>query len=243
MIDIHCHLLPGIDDGATNLVASMDMARASVQSGITHALCTPHIHYGYFDNNIDIIRSTHEIFASALERENIPLRTHYAAEIRITPEITKLYAKGTIPFIGYLDGKPVLLLELPHSHIPIGLEQFLGWLKSRGIKPIIAHPERNRDILSNFNKAIWLKGLGVMFQVTAGAITGTFGSRVQSCSIKMLEEGLVDVVATDAHNLQKRPPEMGGAFSIIQDEFDFELANDLCKFNPWRMVSCWFEGE
>lgn len=243
MIDLHCHLLPGIDDGAANLAASLDLARASVDSGITHAVCTPHIHFGYFNNDIDIIRSTHDIFASALVRENIPLKTHFAAEIRITPEITKLFANKTLPFLGYLDGMPVLLVELPHSHIPPGTEQLIAWLIANGVKPMIAHPERNRDVLSNFNKASWLKGRGVMFQITAGALTGTFGSRVQKCAHRMLEEGFGDIVATDAHNLHKRPPEMKGACDFISQEFDAEYANNLCKFNPWRMASCWFEGE
>lgn len=241
MIDLHCHLLPGIDDGAANLAASLDLARASVASGITHAVCTPHIHYGYFNNDIDIIRSTHDIFVSALERENIPLKTHFAAEIRITPNIAKLHANSAIPYLGSLDGMPVLLLELPHSHIPPGTEQLLHWLSSNGIKPMIAHPERNRDILSNFNKATWLKGKGVMFQITAGAITGTFGTRVQQCALKMLDKGLADIVATDAHNIHKRPPEMQAAFELIEKHFDEDLANNLCLYNPWRMASCWFD--
>ena len=242
MIDLHCHYLPCIDDGAANLAASVSLAKASVECGITHAVCTPHIHSGYFDNDIDIIRSTHEIFVSALEREEIPLITHFAAEIRISPEIVKLHQLNVLPFLGVLDTQPVLLIELPHSHIPPGTEQLIEWLITQGIKPMIAHPERNRDILSNFSKAAWLKGRGVMFQLTAGAFTGTFGERVQDCVFKMLDEGFGDIIATDAHNLHKRPPEMGKAHSIVVDHYDLETADNLCKYNPWRIASCWFDG-
>lgn len=240
MIDLHCHYLPGIDDGAANLAASLELARAAVSSGITHAVCTPHIHFGYFDNDIDIISSTHVIFASALARENIPLKTHYAAEIRITPEIIKLKAQNRLPFLGYINERPVLLLELPHSHIPPGTEQLIQWLNSNGITPMIAHPERNRDILANYNKAYWLKGKNVLFQITAGAITGTFGEKVQECALAMLKDGFADIIATDAHNIHKRPPELKQAFNVVSDQFGAELATTLCKDTPWNIAKCWF---
>lgn len=240
MIDLHCHYLPGIDDGAANLAASLDLARAAVESGITHTVCTPHIHFGYFDNNIDIIKSTHELFAAALLREGIPLHTHFAAEIRITPEIVKLKQQGALPYLGYLNDKPVLLVELPHSHIPPGTEQLIHWLKANNIIPMIAHPERNRDILANNSKAVWLKGKGVLFQVTAGAITGTFGERVQQCANFILKEGFADIIATDAHNLHKRPPEMKQAFERVAESFSEELAINLCVETPWNIASCWF---
>ena len=240
MIDLHCHYLPGIDDGAANLAASLALAKAAVNSGITHAVCTPHIHYGYFNNDIDIISSTHVIFAAALAKENIPLKTHYAAEVRITPEIIKLQSQNRLPFLGYINERPVLLLELPHSHIPPGTEELIQWLNSNGITPMIAHPERNRDILANYNKAYWLKGKNVLFQVTAGAITGTFGEKVQECAFAMLKDGFADIVATDAHNLHKRPPELKEAFSEITTHFGADLALKLCKDTPWNIAKCWF---
>lgn len=240
MIDLHCHYLPGIDDGAANLAASLDLARAAVDSGITHTVCTPHIHSGYFNNDIEIIKSTHDIFVDALKREGIELRTHYAAEIRITPDIIKLHTEARLPYLGYFDNKKVVLLELPHSHIPPGTEKLIQWMKGNGIMPLIAHPERNRDILGNYNKASWLKGKGVLFQVTAGATVGTFGDKVKDCAYHLIENDFVDILATDAHNIHKRPPQMKEAYQAISNRYSEALAEKLCVTTPWSIAKCWF---
>lgn len=240
MIDLHCHLLPGIDDGAQNISDSIALAKAASDSGITHVVCTPHIHEGYFDNDIDIISSTHEIFKAALVREGIPLKSYFAAEVRINPRIVTLANTKRLPFLGYLNDKPVLLLELPHSHIPAGTEQLINWLKKNNILPMIAHPERNREILANYSKANWLRGKGVLFQLTAGAITGTFGERVQRCVYKLLDDGFADIVATDAHNLHKRPPELAGAYTRLSKNYGNASAEDLCVNNPYEIARCWF---
>mgnify|MGYP000297767474 CR=1 FL=1 len=241
MIDLHCHLLPGIDDGAKNISDAMALAKYAYESGITHVVCTPHIHEGYFDNDIEIIESTHEIFKSALRREGIALKSHFAAEVRISPTIVKMAKNNRLPFLGYFEKRPVLLLELPHSHIPPGTEQLVNWLKGEGIVPMIAHPERNRDILANYNKAAWLRGKGVLFQLTAGSITGTFGNKVHACVHRLLDDGFADVIATDAHNMHKRPPELHKAFEVVQQQFGEAMANKLCKDMPMKIAGCWFE--
>lgn len=242
MIDLHCHLLPSIDDGARNISESINLARAAYESGITHIVCTPHIHCGYFDNDMDIIRSTHELFRAALQRESIPLKSHFAAEVRIDPSIVSLVNSNRLPYLGEYNGSKVLLLELPHSHIPAGTEQLIQWLKARNIIPMIAHPERNRDILANYNKAGWLRGKGVFFQLTAGSITGTFGERVKCCVNRLLNDGFAEVVATDAHNMYKRPPELAGAYKLLSRDFGKASADDLCINNPLEIASCWFNG-
>lgn len=241
MIDLHCHLLPGIDDGAKTIADSVELARAASNSGITHIVCTPHIHEGYFENTIETIKQAHDVFVEALQKENIPLESHYAAEVRISPTILKLVSSERLPFLGFIDEKPVLLLELPHSHIPPGTEQVINWLKAQGIVPMIAHPERNRDILANYNKAAWLRGKGVLFQLTAGSITGTFGSKVHACVHRLLNDGFADVIATDAHNMHKRPPELHKAFEMVQQQFGEAMANKLCKDMPMKIAGCWFE--
>lgn len=240
MIDLHCHLLPGIDDGAKDVADAVDLAAMAYKSGITHVVCTPHIHEGYFDNNIENIKNTHSIFRGALEKAKIPLKSHFAAEVRISQSIITLAKTNRLPFLGYLYGKPVLLLELPHSHIPPGTEQLITWLKANNILPMIAHPERNRDILANYNKAKWLRGKGVLFQITAGAITGTFGERVQHCASQLLQDHFADVVATDSHNVHRRPPELAGAYELLLSEYGKAAADDLCLNNPLEIAGCWF---
>jgi len=243
LIDLHCHFLPGIDDGAKNIDEAIALAKFAYESGITHVVCTPHIHEGFFDNDIDIIARAHDEFRTALLQENIPLKSHFSAEVRISPNIVALAKAKRLPFLGYFEGKPVLLLELPHSHIPPGTEQLIQWLKQNDILPMIAHPERNRDIIAKYSKARWLKGQGVLFQITAGAITGTFGEKVQRCALTMLNDGLVDIVATDAHNLRKRPPELSTAFAILVEKYGSHCAEQWCVNTPKDIVSCWFDDK
>jgi len=240
LIDLHCHLLPAIDDGARNVDEAVKLAEVAYKSGITHVVCTPHIHDGYFDNTIENIEDAHNIFREALIQASIPLKSYFAAEVRISQSIIKLAETSRLPFLGYLYQKPVLLLELPHSHIPPGTEQLLSWLKANNILPMIAHPERNRDILANYNKAKWLRGKGVLFQITAGAITGTFGERVQNCAFKLLQDHFADIVATDTHNLHRRPPELAGAYQILVERHGKAAADDLCTNNPLEIAGCWF---
>lgn len=222
------------------MAASLDLARDAVKRGITHVVCTPHIHSGYFDNDLERISQVHSEFKKALHEHGIPLKSHYAAEYRISAEVMTLHAQNKLPFIGEWDGKPVLLLELPHSHIPAGADKLIAWLLRNNIQPMIAHPERNRDIIADFNKALWLKGKGVLFQLTAGALTGTFSTDAQNTACKILDNDLADIVASDAHSINRRPPEMDSAFAFIEKRYGHGLAEILCQSTPWEIAKKWF---
>lgn len=241
MIDLHCHLLPGIDDGSPDIDTALSLAKLCVENGITHAVCTPHIHLGHFDNNKAIIETVHREFSQALNEAGIPLHTHFAGEVRIGPEIVALYNGDKLPFLGFHQGKPVMLVELPHSHVPVGVERVIAWLKGKGITPMIAHPERNRDIIADYSKAIWLKSQGVLFQVTAGAIVGQFSQGAQDTATHLLDDGLADIVATDTHNAHKRPPMMKQAYEAIAQNYNLKLAQELCVNAPWEIAKSWFE--
>ena len=223
------------------MAASLALAKDAVKRGITHVVCTPHIHSGYFDNELNDIGRVHAEFAAALLEHDIPLKSHYAAECRISADLLTLHANHKLPFLGEWNGKPVVLLELPHSHIPAGADKLIAWFIRNNIQPIIAHPERNRDILADFNKAHWLKGKGVLFQLTAGALTGTFSSAVQQTAHMMLENNLADIIASDAHSLHRRPPELDSAFSLVSQRFSQQKATQLCITTPWKIASKWFQ--
>mgnify|MGYP001480934524 FL=1 len=128
MIDLHSHILPGIDDGARTLDIALEMAQQAVTCGVSHMVCTPHIHMGYFDNSQSSIEAAFHSFNEHVKRESIPLSLSFAAEVRVNELIPVWHKKGELPFLGTYDGKNVLLLEMPHSHIPQGIDVLIKWL-------------------------------------------------------------------------------------------------------------------
>ena len=120
MIDIHCHLLPGIDDGARNTDVAVEMARAAYDNGIRFSIMTPHIHPGRYENTAQTISRSLTQFQVALRRARIPLKLGMAAEVRLSPEILPMIESDQIPFLGRYEGYRIMLLEFPHSHIPPG---------------------------------------------------------------------------------------------------------------------------
>jgi protein-tyrosine phosphatase len=208
MIDLHCHILPGIDDGAQNLTDSIDLVKLAISDGITHAICTPHIQLGRFDNNVQIISTAFDLLVAEIKSQQLSIEIAFAAEVRICPEIMLLSKKNNLPFIGRWQNTDVLLLELPHSHIPPGTDQLIKWLRKNNITPMIAHPERNRDIMADYRKLDMLYNLGCLFQVTAASLCGHFGDTAQAIATSMLKENKVTILATDAHNVKRRPPNL-----------------------------------
>jgi len=217
LVDLHSHILPGLDDGARTIDETIALAKQSVQEGVTHMVCTPHVHPSVFDNTESTIQEAFEAAVDAIHQHNIPLKMAYAAEVRLSIEIIEWIQAKSIPFLGSLDNKKVLLLELPHSHIPAGTDNLVNWLTNQGIQPVIPHPERNREIMANYEKVRWLKNLGCLFQMTAGAVTGRFRKESEDIAWRMLEDDLVTYVASDLHNLHKRPNDMGTAYKKVKE--------------------------
>lgn len=242
MIDLHCHLLPAIDDGPSSIEESEALARAFVANGITHAVATPHIHPGRYDNDIDSIRAAFEQCVEMLQQKSIPLNVAMAAEVRICPEILSMIPAGKIPFVGKKEGKSVLLLEFPHSHLLPGTENMLRWLMDRDIVPLIAHPERNKDITYQPEKLRPFINMGCLVQVTAGSVSGRFGDKVQESARYMLSQGWVTVLATDAHNLAGRPPELHEGMDAAISLIGSAKAISLVKDTPMEICDGMFSG-
>ena len=147
MIDLHNHLLPGIDDGAPDLDTALQLARLAVADGITHLVCTPHIHPGRYENTPATIGQALLEFQQGLREHAIPLQVAAAAEVRFGMELMIGVKTNTIPYVGQWQGKNVLLLEFPHGEVPFGAEKLTGWLLQNNVIPMIAHPERNKGLM------------------------------------------------------------------------------------------------
>ena len=208
MVDLHCHFLPGIDDGPATLEEAVALARKAAANGIGRVVVTPHIHCGRYENDLNSILPVFEMFSRELKARDVPVRLDFAAEVRIGPEIIELAESERLPFLGMRDGCRMLLLEFPHSHIPLGSDKMVSWLLLRKIRPVIAHPERNKDVMRNLSRILPFIEMGCLLQVTAGSMAGNFGPFCRSACIKLLESGLVWAMASDAHNLSHRPPEL-----------------------------------
>jgi protein-tyrosine phosphatase len=236
LIDLHNHILPGIDDGSKSLATSLQMAEQALQCGVTHIVCTPHIHQGYFDNTQDKIVKATQALSQHLAAAGCPLKLACAAELRICSEILSWHNNNTLPYIGMWKDKHVILLELPHSHVPAGTDNLIRWLLNNNVQPLIAHPERNRDILADYRKFEMLKRCGCIFQLTAGSVTGRFSAAIQTLSLKMLSEKSICVIASDSHSLERRPNDMGQCREFLQNEIDNQYVTTLFETNPTEMT-------
>ncbi len=229
MIDLHCHLLPGIDDGASTMTEAIELAQVAVINGITHAVVTPHIHPGRYENDTRIISKVFDEFVEQLTAADIPLVLGMAAEVRISIEMVEMIADHRIPFLGELDGYSVILLEFPHHQIIPGAVNLVDILMEQKIRPLIAHPERNKDVIRNLDAIKPLIDAGCLLQITAGSLDGRFGEGPRQRSIEMLERDWAYLLASDAHNIRNRPPELEQgrkvAADIIGEEASWHLVN------------------
>ena len=208
MVDVHCHLFPGIDDGPRTLDHAIALARRAVAGGIATAIVTPHILPGRYENTLSGIREAAASFRAELDVRNIPLEIGYAAEVRIGPEVISLAEEETLPLLGSVEGYGIVLLEFPDSHILPGSDKLVAWLLSRNIRPVIAHPERNKEVMRNVDAIAPFVQMGCWLQLTAGAVSGVFGPRCRERSRQLLERGWVHLLASDAHDVPARLPEL-----------------------------------
>lgn len=240
MIDLHCHLLPGIDDGPDTLEQALELARIAVANGITHSVVTPHVHPGRYENDSASVERALATFRGALQAAGIPLQLGYAGEVRLSVEVLAMVEQERVPFYGEVDGYRVMLLELPHSHVPPGSDALVGWLLDRRIRPMIAHPERNKDVMRSLDKLQPFIEAGCLFQVTAGSVAGLFGDYALRVACAMLEAGHVTLLASDAHNRDFRPPRLDHGRDAAARLIGEKAARRLVYDSPRALVTSQF---
>ncbi|MCE4049563.1 tyrosine-protein phosphatase [Bacillus sp. Au-Bac7] len=219
MIDIHCHILPGIDDGPATIDKSLSMAREAVKEGIKTIIATPHHRNNMFDNTKREIVKHVDNFNSLLEKENIPLTILPGQENRIYGEIIDDYNKGEILT---LSNTNYLFIEFPSSVVPRYTDRLLYDIQLEGLTPIIVHPERNKELLDKPEILYNLVKNGALTQVTAASVAGYFGKSVQKFSKQLIEYNLTHFIASDAHNTNTRSFKMKTAYELIKDQYGME---------------------
>ncbi len=229
MIDIHHHLLYGVDDGADSLQTSVEMARLAVAEGITHVVCTPHANsYHAFDPEVNAAKARE--LRARLAEEALPLTLGLGCDFHLSLDNVKLAladpARYSINGLGYL------LVEVPDYGLPPGLGETFYQLRLAGMTPVLTHPERNATLQNEPERLIeWLLG-GLLVQVTADSLTGHKGRRAQQVAHDLLEKRWVHFLATDAHNIATRPPRLRETYELAGKKYGAAYAHSLCVTNP-----------
>ena len=216
LIDLHCHMLPGVDDGAKDLQMALDMAKVAVErQGISHILLTPHHMDGQYTNHkADVIEKTAQ-FQRELKSAGIPLTVFPGQEVHLTGDLIQAIDDDDILFMD-AQGK-YLLLELPHSGVPSYTEDVVLELLSRGITPVIAHPERNHGFLKDPNLIYDFVDMGCLTQLTSSSYLGIFGHRIEDLTEKIIDANLGFVFSSDAHNFKGRRFLLENSFRKLSD--------------------------
>ena len=226
MIDIHHHLIFGLDDGAPDIETSLAMVALAQADGITHIVCTPHAngYHAYLpEENAARLAQIQERSGSAI---TFAIGCDFHLSYENIEDAMRHRARYTI------NQKNYLLVEFPDFGIPQSISQTFYEMMIAGITPILTHPERNQTLAAQPQRmAEWLR-IGCLVQVTAGSLTGKFGKTAQRVAEQLLRDRWVHFLATDAHNTTSRPPQMRDAYNWVKRAHGEECAERLCVTNP-----------
>ncbi len=212
LIDIHSHLLYGVDDGPSNVTSCLDMVKSALASNTTHIIVTPHHMRGGYNNPKEtVIQKTTELQA-LLQEQNLSITLFPGQEITLTSQLIAEFQQDRLLTLNH---SRYMLIELPHDHIPKYTEEYMHELKVYGIVPIIAHPERNQEIWMNPERLGHLVDCGALSQVTASSLSGASGKKMQLLALKLCKQSRVHCIASDAHGAVNRPYGLAAAYAVI----------------------------
>lgn len=226
MVDVHCHILPGLDDGPENIELSMEMAECAIADGITHVVATPHASNEYV---FDYAR-VREVRDELQRRLGSRLMLATGCDFHLNPENLDALRADAPRFC--INQRDFLLVEFNEYSIPPAMDQTLHEIQLLGLRPVITHPERNGILRMQTERLTKWVRLGCFIQVTAGSLTGVFGPGAQKDAWRWLADGLVHFVASDAHNMRGRPLKLRPAFDAVREQFGREKALALFVENP-----------
>lgn len=230
MIDLHCHILPGIDDGPATIEESVAMARAAHAAGTRAIVATPHVSWRYANESHSIARLVERVNAR-LEEEGVGVKIHAGAEVAMT-RVSELGADELARLT--LGGGRWLLLEPPFTPVGTGFELAVAQASGQGHRIVLAHPERCPAFHRDPHALRALVQGGALTSITAGSLTGRFGGEVRRFALALLEQGLVHNVASDAHDVHHRPPSIAAE---LREAGAQELAQWLTEDVPQAILS------
>jgi len=225
MIDLHSHILPGIDDGAANEKESLEMMKAAIEDGITIIAATPHHQNGKFINEREVILSGVKRLNELAKEHHLNIQVVPGQEIRLYGEIEEDYRHKKLVTLG--GDSEYILVEFSNRHVPRYTERLFYDIQILGLKPIIVHPERNLEIIESPEKLIHLIEKGALVQATAASITGCFGKKVHKFTHQLIEANAVHIIASDAHNTSSRGFQMKNAVEVLEKKYGADYVHYL----------------
>ena len=233
MIDLHCHILPGIDDGSKNMEMSLRMAQMYIENGYERVVSTSHYFgEGKGSKYEDLIHAKAEL-EDRLDREGMDLKIYLGNELYLSPDILDNLQSGRALALG--DSRYVLI-EMPANEVPEYAEDILYEIQLKGYIPIIAHPERNAAIVRNPNILYSLVEKGSMAQLNLHSLTGMYGKDVMNTAILLLKNNLVNFVATDSHSDKRRSPMVKNSLKLIETKIGKERYFKMVYENPEMLL-------
>lgn len=232
-VDIHTHILPGIDDGAKNTDESLRIINEAVDSGVKAIMLSPHFPF----NNLGLDRITREFesLRRIVSENSIDISLHLGAELALSPDIPQLI-KGDKRLTVNGKGK-YALIELPFSGIPMYASSIFFQLLTMGVTPIWAHPERCVDVFNDYTVVSSYVNNGVLMQINAGSLLGKYGRDVRSCAVSMVKKGFCHILASDIHRSGDIGMLLRDAFSSLEKTVGYERALDIVFSNPSKVIS------
>ncbi|MEW6540756.1 MAG: CpsB/CapC family capsule biosynthesis tyrosine phosphatase [Bacillota bacterium] len=234
MIDIHTHILPGCDDGAANEAEALEAAGQALAARVDCVVATPHVIPGVYDHGREQILARVARLQAALEAAGLPLRVFPGAEYYLEPELPEKLDRGEL--LTLADRGRHVLVELPMVGVSPYTDQVLFNLLVRGVTPVLAHPERNRELAARPERLYRLVQRGVLVQVTAGSLTGLFGSRAQAAAALFIRQHWAHFAASDLHGPGARLTAMGEMPDRLAALVGKEAASLLLQENPRRVL-------
>ncbi len=235
MIDIHSHILPGLDDGAPDMDTALAMAGMAEEDGITQIIATPHVFREKIsENTLEQIDPALEKFRAALRRASIRLKVHPGAEVHISHDLSQKIRSHRRKLV--LNRKRYVLVEFPSSHVFAGVKDLFFDLMTDSLIPVIAHPERNRVFRHDQTRLFELIEMGVLVQLNQGSLFGLYGGSVRDAALRFIEMNFVHFIATDCHNTHASVPRLSAAMREVEILAGKEAALAMVEDNPRAVI-------
>lgn len=233
-VDIHCHALPGVDDGADSFAMGLDMLRRAADEGVDDVVLTPHFRSDDGPERSQVLQQRFAEFAAAVADEGVEVTVHLGAELGFRFGLARL-AQSTS--VARLAGGPYVLVDLPPGPLSPGLEQAFFEIRTAGFRPVLAHPERHGDLAADPGRIEQLRAQDLLLQIDAGSLRGRFGRRAQAAAIRLAESGQADFVGSDGHDLEQRPLALRSAYEQVLELAGRDEAQRLFLHNPRQVLA------
>lgn len=232
-VDVHSHILPGLDDGPPDIFGSIRMAEEAAQNGVTDIIATPHLNQELFEFSRQARDVQIERLQAALREKKVPVFIHRGAEVRIVPQLPEWYDNGKLPTLA---GTRYLLFELPFGEMPFFTHDVTFAIRLKGIIPVLAHPERSVSFQDQPDRLAWMIEAGCLVQVNSTSLTGRLGDPSRATAIELLRRDWVHIIASDGHAAFDRGANFREALAVAAKYVGEEAAERMVKDNPRRIL-------